>query len=108
MRVSGCRVCFVGHTHSLGWVRFPVPSHPEGVSRSCPVGDFVLDAPAMHIVNVGGVGQPRGEDLRTCYVLWTPATGAVRVRRLEYDAEAAAKKILDAGLPEVFARRLLG
>ncbi len=62
------------------------------------------------LVNVGSVGQPRDEDARASFAVFEmdPETGegVVRTRRVPYDVTAAARKILDAGLPEPLAIRL--
>lgn len=58
------------------------------------------------MVNVGSVGQPRDYDSRACFVVYDTDEQLVKMHRVEYDIAAAQKKIADAGLPEVFARRL--
>ncbi len=58
------------------------------------------------VINVGSVGQPRDGDHRACYVLYDTDSRSVTYRRVQYDTAAAAKKIVDAGLPEVLAHRL--
>jgi diadenosine tetraphosphatase ApaH/serine/threonine PP2A family protein phosphatase len=45
------------------------------------------------IVNVGSVGQPRDNDPRACYVLMDGPV--LTFRRVEYNVEATARKILD-------------
>ncbi len=60
------------------------------------------------VFNPGSVGQPRDGDWRASFAELT-ITGrevGVEVRRVRYDREAAASKIREAGLPEVFAERL--
>ena len=61
---------------------------------------------AKAVVNVGSVGQPRDGNPKACYVLYDPATGAVTPRRVEYDIQPAALKILEAGLPKQLALRI--
>ena len=79
---SGDVVCF-GHTHKP-WHR-------------------VVDG--VHFVNTGSVGRPKDHDWRAGYVLLDVAPDAVSVTfvRVEYDVEAAARAVLDAGLPAEFA-----
>jgi diadenosine tetraphosphatase ApaH/serine/threonine PP2A family protein phosphatase len=55
---------------------------------------------------VGSVGQPRDGDWRASYGLWEPEERRLVARRVEYDLTAATRKILEAGLPEILARRL--
>ncbi len=96
------RLCFVGHSHvpavwSLG------SSGPDYAAG--PV-DVALEAGRRYIVNVGSVGQPRDRDPRAAYALWDVAARRVWVRRVAYDAAAARRKILAAGLPALLADRL--
>ncbi len=73
-----------------------------------PATPLVLDPGAgKYLVNVGSVGQPRDGDPHACYCLYDPEAHSVEWRRVEYDAEAAARKIRAAGLPDVLAARLL-
>ena len=59
-----------------------------------------------YFINVGSVGQPRDGDPRCAYALYDTAARTVRFRRLEYDIEAAQRRIREAGLPERLAERL--
>jgi len=97
------KVCFIGHTHQLRLV-----SLQDGELRNMRLGDGrrVLEASARHLVNAGSVGQPRDGDPRAKYCLYDTDTRTLTVRSVVYDAKAAARKILDAGQPKVFAERL--
>ena len=94
-------LAFVGHSH------VPV------VFVSCEPPDFFLlaefELPAdmKVIVNVGSVGQPRDDNPLAGYALFDSDGRTVAIRRVEYDVETAKQKILDAGLPEVLAVRLV-
>jgi diadenosine tetraphosphatase ApaH/serine/threonine PP2A family protein phosphatase len=59
------------------------------------------------IINVGSVGQPRDGDPRACLVFFDDERRLVETRRIVYDVEEAARKIISAGLPEPLADRLL-
>lgn len=82
---AGDVLCF-GHTHKP-WHR-------------------VVDG--AHFVNTGSVGRPKDGDWRAGYVrLEVNETGVyVEFVRVEYDVEAAARGIADAGLPMEFAEFL--
>jgi diadenosine tetraphosphatase ApaH/serine/threonine PP2A family protein phosphatase len=61
------------------------------------------------IINPGGVGQPRDGDWRAAYALIDTEKEPpdnVEFRRIEYDVEEAARKIVEAGLPRFLAERL--
>lgn len=65
-----------------------------------------LEPEIKTIVNIGSVGQPRDEDSRACAAVYDSETNEVMLVRVDYDIEQAAKKIVDAGLPEALAMRL--
>jgi diadenosine tetraphosphatase ApaH/serine/threonine PP2A family protein phosphatase len=69
---------------------------------------FVWKEGSGVVFNPGSVGQPRDGDWRASYASVTFGEGAcaVEIRRVGYDVEGAAEKILDAGLPGFFAERL--
>jgi predicted phosphodiesterase len=80
---SGRDVLCFGHTHKP-WHR-------------------VVDG--VHFINTGSVGRPKDGDWRAGYVVLDAGGGAVNVEfvRVEYDVDAAARGIVDAGLPVDFA-----
>ena len=82
----GVRLIGLGHTH--------VP--------------YVWKEDGRTVFNPGSVGQPRDGDWRASFARVTVRGSevSVEIRRVEYDREAAAAKIREAGLPEVFAQRL--
>ncbi|MCL2000451.1 MAG: metallophosphatase family protein [Planctomycetes bacterium] len=87
------QVAFVGHTHFPGVLEernesFLMLSNIAGRYR-------VSDCRA--IVNVGSVGQPRDRNPRSCYVIFDGQL--VTYRRVEYDIEKTAQKILSQ--PEI-------
>jgi predicted phosphodiesterase len=93
---------FFGHTHIQGG--FLVAR--GGVKRILPDGVFTLDSKHCYLVNPGAVGQPRDRDPRAAYALYSPQEHFVEYRRVEYDIQKAAGKILAAGLPDSLAARL--
>jgi len=98
------KVCFVGHTHLLGLASL---QGDELKRSSLEEGERLLPLDARHLVNAGSVGQPRDLDPRAKYCLFDTASRELTVRFVPYDAEAAARKILELGQPKVFAERLL-
>ncbi len=81
------RVLVFGHTHKP-WV------HEYG---------------GVLFVNCGSVGKPKDADPRGAFAVLRPAPGSaeVSIERVEYDAEAVAAEVRDAGLPDEFAEKLL-
>ena len=62
----------------------------------------------VHFVNTGSVGRPKDGDWRAGYVRLEVNEGGLDVEfiRVEYDVEAAARGIAEAGLPMDFAEFL--
>ena len=82
----GVRLIGLGHTH--------VP--------------FVWEEEGKIVFNPGSVGQPRDGNPKAAYAVLSieGKNAAVDLRRIDYDVQKAASKILDAGLPIPHARRL--
>jgi predicted phosphodiesterase len=93
-------VCFFGHTH------VPVAFMRDSMVRGGTYSKFKVEAGKKYFVNVGAVGQPRDNNPKAAYVVYDMDEGTIELRRLDYDIEAAQKKILKAGLPERLAERL--
>ncbi|MBK1789866.1 metallophosphoesterase family protein [Persicirhabdus sediminis] len=93
-------VCFYGHTHV-----------PRVFARTnnvleVPAEEVEIEPNVKYFINTGSVGQPRDGDWRASYCIYDMDAKRVIFRRLEYDLEAAQKKIIAAGLPEMLAERL--
>lgn len=80
---------FIGHTHRPGIITEDVRFlHLEEFD-----GEFELEDGKKYIVNIGSVGQPRDNDSRACYVILDE--NKVKYRRIQYDIEKTAQKILN-------------
>ncbi len=95
------RLTLIGHSHLC-----KVFSLTPGSVEELPPTDFALKPDRKYIVSVGSVGQPRDYDNRASYVVYDADRGRVEFKRVEYDIEAAAAKVLDAKLERNFAHRL--
>lgn len=104
LRKIGQRLCFVGHTHEVGLVKWT----GERLTRLNPgPGVRRLDPEAAYIVNVGSVGQPRDDwDKSAKYALWDSEAGTVDFRFVPYDPTETIRKILERGMPERYAKIL--
>jgi diadenosine tetraphosphatase ApaH/serine/threonine PP2A family protein phosphatase len=71
-----------------------------------PATDFTLEPNRKYIVSVGSVGQPRDYDNRASYTIFDTDAKRFEFRRVEYDIETAAEKVLKAKLERNFAHRL--
>ncbi len=99
---------FFGHTHIQGGFHL----HRHGVREIEPLWEtetrraLELTDEFANLINPGSVGQPRDHDSRAAYAIYDAGVKVVEFRRAPYDIETAARKILEAGLPEALAYRL--
>jgi diadenosine tetraphosphatase ApaH/serine/threonine PP2A family protein phosphatase len=91
----------IGHSH-LCKVFSLTPYSVEEL----PIADFTLEPDKRYVVSVGSVGQPRDYDNRASYTVYDSDTKRFEFKRVEYDIEAAANKVLRAKLERNFAHRL--
>lgn len=93
-------LCFLGHSH------VPVTFFQKRLVTFTMETKIKVDSGAKTMVNVGSVGQPRDERPEAAYALYDSEEKVVWVKRVKYDIDKAAKKIINAGLPEILAERL--
>ena len=105
LHATQAQLTFCGHMHE------PRLYH---LSRTGRAGDFVptpgtpipLLAQRQWLVIPGSVGQPRDGDPAAAYAVHDAADGTLTYWRVPYDHEAAAAKIIAAGLPRALGERL--
>jgi diadenosine tetraphosphatase ApaH/serine/threonine PP2A family protein phosphatase len=101
MRAMTQPLAFIGHTH------YPAYHNRTGAMVPLAPQEPVVFRPGeKYIVNVGSVGQPRDGDPRSAYLVYDDRARTAEVYRVSYDVEAAAMKILLAGLPAMLADRI--
>jgi predicted phosphodiesterase len=99
-------LCLFGHTH------YPVTFEltEDYFSSIGPASEeearIDLRDGVKYLLNPGSVGQPRDGDPRAAYAIVDTAAKHVELFRLMYPVEITQRKIIEAGLPEVLARRL--
>ena len=103
---TGQRLTLCGHTH------LPVVFSDEASGkpkRLVPIDNCPMPLPAQQrwITVLGAVGQPRDRNAEACYGLLDSERDELTYQRVPYDVQETARKILEAGLPEFLARRLL-
>lgn len=91
-------LCFTGHSHVYMTLK---RGDDEFFTR-----DRHLLIDDVAIVNVGSVGQPRDQSPLLSYGIYDTETNELSIIRLKYPVASAARKIVDAGLPEGLAQRL--
>ncbi len=108
------KVSFMGHTHTAAFIYgirkrngkkevafyslVPAPGEENHT--------YHTDGYERLLIAVPSVGQPRDKSPLAGYCIYDSEQQKVHFRRVEYDVEAAAGKIIDAGLPVWFAERL--
>jgi diadenosine tetraphosphatase ApaH/serine/threonine PP2A family protein phosphatase len=102
-------VCFFGHTHvpACYWIADEEPGdvYIEDVATDGPM-TLVIEPGRRYLINPGAVGQPRDGDPRAAYAVYDSEARTLTLARTEYDVEQAQRRIRDAGLPDILARRL--
>ena len=91
----------LGHSHLCKVFRLF-----DGDVEELPAQDFTLDPDAKYIISVGSVGQPRDYDNRASMTVFDTVSRQFEFKRVEYDVETAAEKVLRVKLERNFAHRL--
>jgi diadenosine tetraphosphatase ApaH/serine/threonine PP2A family protein phosphatase len=91
----------IGHSHLC-----KVFALSPGEVEELPAVDLTLMPEKKYIISVGSVGQPRDYDNRASYTVFDTTTRRFEFKRVEYDVETAADKVLRARLERNFAHRL--
>ena len=94
-------VTFIGHSHLCKSFALTRDEVFEVVATK-----FVIRPEHRYIISVGSVGQPRDYDNRASYTIYDSSTKTFEFKRIEYDIESAAEKVLRAKLERNFAHRL--
>ena len=94
-------ITLIGHSHLCKVFELT----RKGVEE-LPSTDFDLDPDKKYIVSVGSVGQPRDFDNRASFTLYDTDKKRFEFKRIEYDVELAADKVLRIRLEKNFAHRL--
>ncbi len=85
---ADCDVLVFGHTHKP-WIR---------------------EYGGVLFVNCGSVGKPKDGDPHGAFAVLDPADGGgvqAVIERVSYDADAVAREVSEAGLPEEYAQKLV-
>jgi diadenosine tetraphosphatase ApaH/serine/threonine PP2A family protein phosphatase len=94
-------ITLIGHSHLC-----KVFALTRNSVEELPPVDFDLAPDRKYIVSVGSIGQPRDYDNRASYTVYDTKAKRFEFKRVEYDIETAAEKVLRAKLERNFAHRL--
>ncbi|MDH5180221.1 MAG: metallophosphatase family protein [Gammaproteobacteria bacterium] len=105
IKASGKPITFIGHTHQPQ-IYFEMPNGKiECLTPRAGVA-IPLYQRGRYVINVGSVGQPRDENNAAGFVVYNTAEREVTFHRIAYEYRVTAQKILERGLPNLFAERL--
>jgi diadenosine tetraphosphatase ApaH/serine/threonine PP2A family protein phosphatase len=106
LKASGSRIVFSGHVHAPALYRRAIDGR---MGRHVPKAGERIDLQPQHqyLVLPGAVGQPRDHNNAACYAVFDDEARDITYFRVPYDHGAAARKVIAAGLPIVFAMRLI-
>ena len=95
------KVCVFGHTH------VPMLISTRGVVADLhKTKSFKLEPGEAYMINPGSVGQPRDRCPLAAFAIFDDESLSVTFIRKPYEIADAQRTIVQAGLPEKFARRL--
>jgi diadenosine tetraphosphatase ApaH/serine/threonine PP2A family protein phosphatase len=106
LRATRRRIVFCGHVHIPALYRRSDDGR-MGKHTPEPGTTIALRPQHQYLVIPGAVGQPRDGRSEACYALYDDVTRALCYFRVPYDHGAAARRVIAAGLPIVFAMRLI-
>jgi diadenosine tetraphosphatase ApaH/serine/threonine PP2A family protein phosphatase len=106
LKASRSRIVFSGHVHAPALYR---RADDGRMGRHVPQGGehLALQPQHQYLVLPGAVGQPRDQNNAACYAVFDDEARSITYFRVPYDHGAAARKVIAAGLPIVFAMRLV-
>ena len=103
---TDCRMVFSGHVHGPALYR-RTDDGRMGAHLPTPAKRIPISAQHQYLVIPGSVGQPRDGNSASCYAIYDDQTRELSYFRIPYDHGAAARRVIAAGLPIVFAMRLI-
>ena len=105
MQASDSRITFLGHTHQPE-VYFETPDKQIKCMTPKPGVAIPLYQHGRYVINVGSVGQPRDDINAASFAVFDTTEREVVFYRVAYDYVSTGKKIIQRGLPALFAERL--
>ncbi len=106
LRATRSKLVFCGHVHTPALYR-RADDGKMGSHAPKPGSRVLLKPQHQHLIIPGSVGQPRDGNCSACYALYDDVSRELVYHRVAYDHGAAARRVIGAGLPIVFAMRLI-
>jgi len=105
MQATACRLTFCGHVHEPQLYHLSATGK-AGEFAPTPGVAIPLSAQRHWLVVPGSAGQPRDNNPAAAYATFNTVSNDLCFHRIPYDHDAAAAKVLAAGLPVRLAQRL--
>jgi diadenosine tetraphosphatase ApaH/serine/threonine PP2A family protein phosphatase len=106
LRAAHSRVVFCGHMHAPALFRRADDGRMGSLAPEA--GQCIrLQPQHQYLAIPGAVGQPRDCNNAACYAIYDDQARELSYFRVPYDHGAAARRVIAAGLPIVFAMRLV-
>lgn len=105
LAATGRRLTFFGHMHEPALYHLAAVGS-VGAFTPTPGVPIPLVPGQRWIANPGSVGQPRDGIPAACYAIYDGRNRLLEYHRVPFDADATARKIRVAGLPQRFGARL--
>jgi diadenosine tetraphosphatase ApaH/serine/threonine PP2A family protein phosphatase len=106
LAATACHMVFSGHVHAPALYR-RADDGRMGSHAPAPGARIPVHAQHQYLVIPGAVGQPRDGNSAACYAIYDDVACELSYFRVPYDHGAAARRVIAAGLPIVFAMRLI-
>lgn len=106
LSATDCRMVFSGHVHAPALYR-RADDGRMGAHVPTPAKRIPVQPQHQYLVIPGSVGQPRDGNSASCYAIYDDVANELSFFRVPYDHGAAARRVIAAGLPIVFAMRLI-
>jgi diadenosine tetraphosphatase ApaH/serine/threonine PP2A family protein phosphatase len=106
LHATACRFTFCGHVHEPRLFHLTATGK-AGEFTPVPEVPIPLSPQRQWLAIPGSAGQPRDRNPAACYASFDTGSDTLTFHRVPYDHEAAAAKIIAAGLPERLAERLI-
>ena len=105
LRATLQRLTFCGHIH-IPQLFHMTATRPAKFFAPHAGAPIPLVGQRQWLAVLGAVGQPRDKNPSAAYGIMDTAKNEFTFMRVPYDVEAAARKIHEAGLPQILAARL--
>ncbi len=106
IEATDSHMVFSGHVHMPALYRIAQDGQSGG---HIPAADSVHPIRPQHryLAIPGSCGQPRDGNPAASYALYDDVSGMLQFFRVPYDVSRAARRVIEVGLPIVFAMRLV-